>query len=72
MTAVPRRKCVGGCGRWLTDPESLARGYGPVCAQRLGLTSDRPPAIPRPSSSPDGIPGLDELPLIEQPDLWSL
>lgn len=33
MTDGPR--CA--CGRALTDPVSVARGYGPVCARRRGI-----------------------------------
>ena len=25
------------CGRRLTDPQSVRRGYGPECAQKLGI-----------------------------------
>jgi len=25
------------CGRRLTDPQSIRRGYGPECAQKLGI-----------------------------------
>lgn len=27
----------GICGRLLTDPESVARGIGPICAEKIGL-----------------------------------
>lgn len=30
------------CGRPLTDPDSIARGMGPVCASKAGLTGGRP------------------------------
>lgn len=67
MTAVPR---CAGCRRRLKQPSP--NGYGPVCAQRLGLTPHRTPTIPRPPASPDAIPGQDELPLADQPTLWPL
>jgi len=69
MTAVVRRKCEGGCGRWLSDPVSVARGLGDVCDRRL---NGRPPAIRTPAAEPGPMPGQDELPLIETPALWSL
>lgn len=34
-----RGKCLR-CGKPLSDPESLKRGYGPVCAKKLGLTAE--------------------------------
>lgn len=72
-----RRKCEGGCGRWLSDPESIARGYGRQCAERLGIpiaaTVRRPPAIratdPPVEIHPDQT-ALELQPL--QPSLWSL
>lgn len=77
-----RRKCEGGCGRWLSDPESLARNYGPVCAERLGIpapparrlatTTRRPPAI-RTDPPVEIHPGQTEIPLTPfQPTLESL
>lgn len=50
------RLCAARCGRWLTDPESIARGYGPVCWERLPPEAQaaiaetlppKPPAKPR-------------------------
>jgi hypothetical protein len=71
-----RRKCRGGCGRWLTDEESVARGYGRVCAERLGIATSPPPKPARtpPATTPVPIaPGQTELPLIPfQPTLESL
>lgn len=58
--------CV--CGRPLKDPVSVARGLGPVCNRRL---NGQPPAIRAPATNPDPMPGQTELPLIDQPDLWS-
>lgn len=28
----PRIRCLV-CGRWLTDPESIKNGVGPICAK---------------------------------------
>ncbi|MFN2636845.1 MAG: DUF6011 domain-containing protein [Gemmatimonadaceae bacterium] len=36
-TEAPRTKRCGACPRVLTDPVSVARGFGPCCAKRLGL-----------------------------------
>ncbi|MEV6036014.1 DUF6011 domain-containing protein [Nonomuraea sp. NPDC052116] len=36
--------CLGGCGRHLTAPESRRRGFGPECAEKLGII---PPSSPR-------------------------
>jgi hypothetical protein len=74
-----RRLCEGGCGRWLTDPVSVARRYGKQCAERLGIAPVRParprrprPA-PRPDTPPEPIPGQVALELQPmQPSLWSL
>jgi hypothetical protein len=33
-TTTQTTQC-GRCGRTLTDPESVAAGYGPVCAKRI-------------------------------------
>lgn len=53
MTAPVRpAKCRGGCGRWLTDPESLARGYGRVCAERHGIPTGTPPKSAARASPP--------------------
>lgn len=32
-------KCLR-CGKPLSDPKSMKRGYGPVCAKKLGLTGE--------------------------------
>lgn len=74
---MARRRCRGNCGRWLTDEESIARGYGPVCAERLGLTVKQPARSRLPTTridtTPDQIPGQVALPLVDhQPTLWSL
>lgn len=78
-----RRKCLGGCGRWLTDPVSIARGYGKHCAELHGIlvapparrpsaTTRRPPTT-RTDPPVEPIPGQTELPLVDhQPTLWSL
>jgi hypothetical protein len=31
---LPRVKCRGDCGHWLTDPQSQAIGWGPECLDR--------------------------------------
>ncbi|GAA4823908.1 hypothetical protein GCM10023220_67010 [Streptomyces ziwulingensis] len=76
-----RRKCAGGCGRWLSDPASLARGYGRLCAERRGIpvhtprrpVRPRPPAVRSPDAPSEPIPGQEALPLQPmQPSLWSL
>ncbi|MBR8638663.1 hypothetical protein KEF29_03455 [Streptomyces tuirus] len=78
---MPRRKCEGGCGRWLTSPDAVALGYGRICAERLGIPVDRPPRPrrpPRPATRtadvpPEVHPDQTALPLVEhQPTLWSL
>jgi len=33
----PRNRSCRRCGRALSNPVSLARGYGPVCWRKLGL-----------------------------------
>ncbi|MGW9397283.1 DUF6011 domain-containing protein [Streptomyces sp. NPDC055642] len=78
-----RRKCEGGCGRWLSDPVSIARGYGRQCAERLGIpvvsparrlaaTVRRPPAV-RTDPPVEIHPDQTALDLTDhQPSLWSL
>jgi hypothetical protein len=34
---VRHEGCCGRCGRALTDPESIDRGIGPECANKLGI-----------------------------------
>lgn len=46
MTAK-RRKCEGGCGRWLRSAESVALGYGRVCAKKLPQSSPTARAAPQ-------------------------
>ncbi|CAL9664248.1 hypothetical protein SUDANB1_07129 [Streptomyces sp. enrichment culture] len=76
-----RRKCQGGCGRWLTSPDAVALGYGRICAERLGIPSDRQPhprrpprATTRPADAPPEVhPDQTALTLQPmQPSLWSL
>ena len=77
---MSRRKRLGGCGRWLTDPEAIARGYGRICAERHDIPTDRParrttrrPAARATDTPAEQIPGQVELPLIPfQPTLESL
>jgi hypothetical protein len=38
LRAIHRCQC---CGRPLTDPISIARRYGPECAERLGIITIR-------------------------------
>lgn len=77
---MARRKCLGGCGRWLTSPQAIALGYGPVCAKRHGVQpagssgSRRPQLVVRlDDPPPTPIPGQTALPLQPmQPTLWAL
>ncbi|MFZ3569934.1 DUF6011 domain-containing protein [Streptomyces sp. BH097] len=66
-----KRRCI--CGRRLTDPISRARGLGPKCYRRLhGAAERRPAATPPPPVPGPAIEGQAELPLTDQPALWSL
>ncbi|NUS13449.1 MAG: hypothetical protein HOY69_18945 [Streptomyces sp.] len=57
------------CGRELTDPESRARGLGPVCWRKLhGHTARRPRGV-SPAATPG--PGQAELPYDDQLDLFT-
>lgn len=63
MTAAKRRKCEGGCGRWLTATVSLAVGYGPDCLRKRagslqdGRAAPRGPGVPpRRSQAPTATP----------------
>jgi len=76
---MPRRKCLGNCGRWLTSPEAVALGYGRVCAERLGIPTGRPARQPTrlPTRSievaPEVHPDQTALELRpHQPSLWSI
>jgi hypothetical protein len=76
---MERRKCLGGCGRWLKSPTALARGYGRVCWERLDLKPEQlpPTPAPRPTARSGAdvahCPGQTALPLIPfQPTLESL
>ena len=31
--------CLGNCGRYLTAPDSRRRGFGPECAEKLGIVT---------------------------------
>lgn len=56
---LPPMLCLGGCGRFLTAPESRARGYGPECAEKLGIID---PPCPRFSRRDGGdCPGQGNL-----------
>lgn len=63
MTAPEVVPC-GRCGRPLSDPESRARGYGPVCDEIvLGIDTHRTP-VPRPRRRKD----VNQIPLpLENP-----
>ena len=75
MTAK-RRKCEGGCGRWLTAAASLAVGYGADCLRKAtgGTSAARsaprgpgvPPGLSRRLTAPALHPGQTELPLEDQ------
>lgn len=88
MTAAARRKCEGGCGRWLTAPESLAVGMGRTCLRKAQGTPQGPsrarsappgprvpPSLSR-AATANPVPlcaGQGELPLVgHQPTLWSI
>ena len=58
------------CGRPLRDPVSVARGLGPVCWRKLHGRRPRRPRVVAPATEIG--PGQDELPLNDQPALWSL
>lgn len=73
MTAK-RRKCEGGCGRWLTNPVSRALGYGPACLRKLPGNASGARSAPQGPGVPAGRsqrltathlphPGQTELPL---------
>jgi hypothetical protein len=44
---LPPMYCLANCGKLLWDPESRKRGYGPDCAERLGLIGPPSPRISR-------------------------
>ena len=44
-TPVKTVLCGGGCGRKLTNPDSIARGFGPVCWKRVRAQVVALPAI---------------------------
>ncbi|MFI8535401.1 DUF6011 domain-containing protein [Streptomyces aquilus] len=67
MTGGP--KCRAGCGKTLTSQESIERGYGQRCWEKLHGRSARRPRITTPAAAPGT--GQPELPLIDQPTLWS-
>ncbi|MFF0790392.1 DUF6011 domain-containing protein [Streptomyces spiralis] len=57
------------CGRLLTDPESRARGLGPVCWRKLHRRTNRQPRLATPRAA---RPGADqpELPADDQLTIW--
>lgn len=78
---MPRRKCLGGCGRWLKSSAAVELGYGRVCAERHGITTAKPahrttrrrPTARATDTPTEQIPGQVELPLTHfQPTLESL
>jgi hypothetical protein len=65
-------KCLGGCGRSLWDPVSVARGWGRRCWEKRHGPPGRPARI-RTTSSTEQMPGQAELELQPvQVSLWSL
>jgi hypothetical protein len=79
MTAAKRRKCEGGCGRWLTATVSLVVGYGPDCLRKLPQSSPTARAAPQGPGVPPSLsrrltaththlphPGQIEIPLEDQ------
>lgn len=40
---TPRPVKCRACPKTLTDPASIARGFGPCCAKKLGLIPERRP-----------------------------
>lgn len=42
---TPRSVKCRACPRMLTDPASIALGFGPCCAKRLGLIPARRPRV---------------------------
>ncbi|MFI6883390.1 DUF6011 domain-containing protein [Streptosporangium canum] len=52
----PRPRKCRGCPKKLTDPVSIALGFGPECARKRGIT---PPASTRPARVRAGgdVPG---------------
>ncbi|MET8985868.1 DUF6221 family protein [Nonomuraea wenchangensis] len=44
---LPVMKCRGRCGKRLTDPVSRRLGYGPDCAERLGIITPSSPRFSR-------------------------
>jgi len=77
------RKCLGNCGRWLTNKESIARGYGKHCAEAHGIPVAAParrpsavtrrPPVARTDPPVEIHPGQTALPLVDhQPTLWSI
>ena len=69
MPPDARPWCLGGCHRRLSNPESVAIGYGPTCRERLGITG--PPTLPArasPATTPaPHVEGQLGIPLTEQP-----
>ena len=55
MTAAKRRKCEGGCGRWLTAAASLAVGYGADCLRKRAQSPQDGRAAPQGPGVPAGL-----------------
>jgi hypothetical protein len=45
--SLPPMLCLGNCGRLLTASESRQRGYGPECAEKLGIVTPPQPRFSR-------------------------
>lgn len=69
MTDGPRCR---GCHRRLKHPSPS--GYGPVCERRINGTPPgrTPGTTARPATAAEPMPGQAELPLYDEPTLWSL
>lgn len=66
MTDSPRCR---GCKRRLKHPSPS--GYGPVCERRInGAPPGRTPGVARLAAT-EPMPGQAELPLYDEPTLWS-
>lgn len=63
--------CLGGCRRQLRDPESISRGYGPDCWQKLHGRPARKLRSATPATPVEPMHGQGELPLEDQLTIWS-
>jgi len=44
---LPPMYCLGNCGKRLWDPKSRELGYGPDCAEKLGIVIPSSPRFSR-------------------------